>query len=250
VSGISTRGNHSVLARDWPGSLRTGAVLIDGDGAIDGVTFRDFGSKGEETFVAAVSNGSGFAAITNTVFTDFDPASSDTQVTVRIIDGADSAVSKELHRSDCLMEGNKTFAKGANWVQAHTIYQAKKGLVRRNLSDGARVGYYGDFWSTRGITIMENEFLACEHGVQLKLSPTPLPFADSFSHEDYVIGPNRIESSGANVSIDTLGPPTATRYIRNIAVDRSLTLENFGGVVTRTGAELSSRRGCNPFKRS
>lgn len=241
VSGITMRGNHSSLADGWRGTLRTGGVLLEGDGLIDKVTFRDFGSLGSETFVANISEGAGSAAITNCVFTDWVPSASDTQVTVFFIGG---------FRPFALMEGNDTRVSGAgNWVQGHTIYEASKGLVRNNRTSGARTGYYGDFFATRGITIEGNQFLGCEHGVQLQLSPTAgddLEMPKYFSHENYTIGPNEIESSGANVLLDTLGPSTATRYIRFISVDASLSLENNGATnVTRTG--VVARKGCNPF---
>jgi hypothetical protein len=246
VTGIRTRGNHSKLASGWKGTLRTGGVLLEGDGAIDSVRFSDFGSKGAETFVGIVSNGAGDARITGCAFDEFDPTSSDDQVTVFAIM---CELAADAYRSDALMENNSVVASGKNQVQAHTIYQTLKGRVQKNRSASALVGYYGDYYRTKHVDISLNEFLGCEHGVQLKLSPTPEDIARNFAHEDYTIGPNRIESSGANVSIDTVGPPTDSRFIR-VSVDRSLTLENFGGVVTRTGADLSTRRGCNPFKRS
>ena len=224
VSGLTLRGNHSKPS----GARRTGGVLLYGDGQIDGVTFRDFGSSGSETFVALITDSPGPASITNCLFTDFNPTTSDTQVTVYFIAG---------DRKQVLMEGNETRANGG-WVQGHTIYQARKGLVRNNRTYGARIGYYGDYFSTRGITIEGNKFIGCEYGVQLQLSPTS-EIADPgyFSHEDYTIGRNEIESSGANVKLDTLGPSTATRFIRGIAVDASLTLENYGATnVTRSAS--------------
>lgn len=228
ASGITTRGNHPALADRWTTSLRTGGVLLEGDGAIDGVQFRAFGSRSDETFVATVADGTGPASITNCLFDDFDPASSDTQVTVFLIGGK---------RSFALMEGNETRASGqGNWVQGHTIYEASEGVVRNNRSTGAKVGYYADFWTNRNRTIQNNHFLGCEHGVQLTLSPTAGDDPDLpkyFSHEDYTIGWNEIESSGANVSLNTLGPSTATRFIRNIEVDSRLSLENYGATDVR-----------------
>lgn len=226
VQGITAIGNHSLIADRWKSvrqSLRTGGVLLEGDGSIDNVTFKDFGSLGAETFVAVVSEGQGPASITNSLFTDWDSSSSDTQVSVYFIAG---------ERDSVLMEENETRATGkGNWVQGHTIYQARKGLVRNNRTFGARVGYYGDFFATKGITIETNQFWDCEHGVHLQLSPTAGDDVESpkyFSHEDYVIGENDIQSSGANVSLNTLGPSTETRFIRNIRVHPSLSLENFG----------------------
>lgn len=228
ASGIRTIGNHSVLADRWKGTLRTGGVLLEGDGAIDGVTFSDFGSLGSETFVGVVSGGTGKASISNCLFAGWNPSTSDTQVTVFMIDG---------ERSFASMEGNETRASGAgNWVQGHTIYQASRGLVRGNRTFGARAGYYGDFWATKGITIEGNRFLGCDHGIQLQLSPTAgndLELPKFFSHEDYTIGANEIESRLANVSLNTYGPSTSTRFIRNISVDPSLSLENFGATDVR-----------------
>jgi hypothetical protein len=137
-------------------------------------------------------------------------------------------------RELALMEDNETRASGAeNWVQGHTIYQAKKGLVRRNRTRGARTGYYADFWTNRRITIDDNSFLGTEHGIQIQLSPTPADLAANFSHEDYTIGWNEIESRLENVLLDTLGPSTDTRFIRKIAVDPRLSLINRGATDVR-----------------
>jgi hypothetical protein len=251
VKGISLRGNQSLLAPGWQGALRTGGVWLDGDGAIDHVTFHDFGARGIEAFVAVIADGSGAASITNCLFTDWVASASNTQVTVFLIAGTRDPAAPGLiagSRSSCLMEGNETQAGAGNWVQGHTIYQVTGGTVRNNKTTGARIGYYGDYFATKGITIEGNQFLGCEHGVQLQLSPTGETDADPayFSHENYTIGPNAIQSTGANVMLDTLGPSTATSYIRNIAVDASLSLENNGATnVTRTG--IAAKKGCNPF---
>jgi hypothetical protein len=237
VTGIGTIGNHSRLADRWKSrgqSLRTGAVLIEGDGSIDDVTLSDFGSLGAETFVAIVAKGSGQASITRTHFKDFDPSTSDSQVTVRAVTGMESEPG--LPRPFVLMEENLTEASGSNLVQAHTIYQALRGLVRYNTGRGIDIGYYGDYYATKGIKIVDNDF-ECRHGVALYLSPTAgadTELPKSFSHEDYTIGWNRIVSSGANVSLNTNGPSTATRFIRHIAVDARLSLESFGDIdITR-----------------
>lgn len=244
VKGLHLRGNQSLIAPGWLGALRTGGVWLDGDGVIDHVTFHDFGSLGKETFVATVADGSGPASITNCLFTDWVPFASNTQVTVFFIAGT---------RATCLMEGNETRAGAGNWVQGHTIYQVSGGTVRNNRTLGARVGYYGDYFATKGITIEGNKFLGCEYGVQLQLSPTALD-ADprDFSHEHYTIGPNQIESTGKNVLLNTYGPMTPTRFIRSIAVHASLSVENSGAEFTRFGDApprvLATRKGCNPFR--
>jgi len=60
----------------------------------------------------------------------------------------------------------------------------------------------------------------------------------------------KIVSRSANVKLDTLGPTTATRYIRNIAIDANLSLENTGGTnVTRTGLPPATNGGCNWLRR-
>lgn len=250
VKGITVRGNHSSLANGWQGSLRTGGVLLYGQALIDGVTFKDFGAIGAETFVAEIV---GSGDITDSLFTDFDPQSSDDQVTVfRTIASENGELASTVR---AIHEHNTTNAPGSKLVQAHTIYQSP-GLIRFNKSVGADVLYYGDYFNNRDITIEENDADACLHGVQLKLSPTPRPQADSFSHENYTIGPNRFRSSGANVSLDTCGPSTSTRFIRRIAIDAGLSLENaeYGGLpgaanITRTGLPDPARKGCNPLAR-
>lgn len=227
VSGITAIANHSLLADRWNAkrqTLRTGGFLVEGDGAIDGVTVKDCGSLGAETFVALVTGGTGPASITNSVYTDHRPSSSNDQVSVFAIVGPEFG--SDALRPSASMEGNLTYTPGSDWVQAHTIYQAEHGRVRRNRSVGARFLYYGDYFATKGIEIDDNDADLCKHGVQLRLSPTPLPAAAAFSHENYRIGPNRFASSGANVSLDTCGPSTSTRFIRGIYVDPSLTIEN------------------------
>jgi hypothetical protein len=58
VGGLTTIGNHSALADRWKAArqtLRTGSVVIEGDGAIERVTMRNFGALGLESFIAVVS---------------------------------------------------------------------------------------------------------------------------------------------------------------------------------------------------
>jgi hypothetical protein len=243
VKGGTLIGNHSVLAERWRAqgkTLRTGGPLLYGDARLDSVTVRDCGSLGAESFVAEIV---GTGAIVGCTYTDHDPSASDDQVTVFRVIGSENC--EWMSGTPCLMERNTTNTPASKLVQAHCVYSCP-GVVRNNKSVGAQVFYYGDYCGTRDVTIEENEADDCEHGVQLKLSPTPLPFAERFFHERYTIGPNRFRSSGANVSLDTCGPPTPTRFIRDIKVDSSLSLENFGATnVTRI--TVPQRRGCNPF---
>lgn len=211
VSGITTIGSHSALADRWKARgkvLRTGSVLLEADASIDRQTAKNFGSLGAETFVREIV---GSGSITNSTFADYDPASSDDQVTVNRVMGVHA-----LH------EGNVTYASGDNQVQAHTIYLAQRGLVRNNKSFGARVFYYADYFQNKGLGFVGNECRGAEHAVQLKLSPA----GDDFSHQDYWIAENDFQSWGANVSLDTCGPPTPRRFIRNIRIHPSLSVEN------------------------
>jgi hypothetical protein len=243
VNGLSFRGNQSKLAPTWQGPLRTGAVWLDGDGAIDHVAFHDFGAIGKETFVAVVAEGFGRASITNYRFTDFVPSASDTQVSVSMIAG---------EYEMALMETNDTDAP-RGWVQAHTIYRAKNGIVRNNKTK-CRIGYYADYFGNKNRTIVGNEFTEAEYGIQLQLSPTGENGIDPayFFHEIYTIGPNVIQSTGPNVLLDPMGPQTATRYMRNFQIDAGLTMENRGATgVVRTGVSSHvpdpARKGCRPF---
>lgn len=202
--------------------------------------------------------------ITDCSFGRYEEADSNDQVTMRMIAGGMGERTPnewvQHMRAFAYQTGNDSTVNvtpglthvvgGPNMVQAHTLYQTLRGLVEGNRSHGCVAGYYGDFYKTKGVTIRNNEFLACRnHGVQIQLGPTG-PGNEQFSHEGYVIGPNRIESGGANVYMDTYGPPTATRYIRDIRIDAALTVENKGAtdVVTMAGTvpleDLRKRRGC------
>lgn len=228
VSQLTLRGNHSKLT----GPRRTGAVLLYGDGSIDGNALLDFGSLGSETLVAAIVDGTGPASITRNRFGEFNPLTSDTQVTVYFTAG---------DREQVLHQGNETDAP-EGWVQGHTIYQARGGLVMHNKTV-CRIGYYGDYFATKRIKIVGNRFLRSQYGVQLQLSPTAED-ADPryFSHEDYTIGWNEIESSGANVLLNTYGPSTATRFMRGFSIDRRLSLLNVNdGATDITRADFCAR---------
>jgi hypothetical protein len=146
-------------------------------------------------------------------------------------------------REYALMEDNETRASGPeNWVQGHTIYQAKKGLVTRNRTSGARIGYYADFWTTKGITIHRQLVLR-----NRARDPDPALADARRRHEAPKFSRtritrlvwNEIESRLENVSLDTLGPSTDTRFIRKIAVDPRLSLRNVGA--TEVTRELQCR---------
>jgi hypothetical protein len=249
IEGVTLVGNHSKYAERWREAglmFRTGAVLEYGRGLIDGVMYRDFGatrapgqpkSVSSETFVAEIV---GSGTIRGGVHTGYDPASSDDQVTVNRIIGSENG--ERVTDEPCVIEGCQTTAAGENQVQAHTIYWATQGVIRKNVTRGVNVAVYGDWGVTKGIAVTENDFEARAHGVQLKLSP-----GYEFSHEGYVIGMQRMVTGGANVSLDCVTPPTAKRFIRDIAVDVNLSLENvneWAERVTRPGVDLSRRRGC------
>lgn len=251
IHGGAVNANHSLLADRWKAkgkSLRTGGIVQYGQGKIDGVTIRDCGALrapgqppeiSSETFVAEIVGG---GSITGCTFKDHDLGTSDDQVTVFRVMASENG--EKMSDVPCLQEGNTTHAPGSRWVQAHCIY-GMPGVVRHNKSVGGYAFYYGDYFKTKGVDISMNEGEDIVHGVALKLSPTPLPNADHFSHEDYNIGPNKFDSSNVNVLLDPYGPQTATRYIRNIKVDANLSLLNRGATeVMRTGVEVSKRKGC------
>lgn len=181
------------------------------------------------------------------------------QITVRVLTGGMGERTPgewvQHMRAFAYQSGNRTVASGKNLVQAHCIYQCLRGRVDHNSSEGATIFYYGDFLKTKGVEIDFNVATGCYHGVKLALSPTAEGMgnaADQFSHEDYTIGPNnRFSGNGPNVQLDTMGPSAATRFIRNIKVAASLSLENKGAEnVTRIGAAPvtppapKGKRGC------
>ncbi len=187
--------------------------------------------------------------ITDCVADGYDELDSNNQVTVRMIAGniGERTPGEWIQhmRAYAYQSGNNTIATGKNFVQAHTIYQVLRGSIANNKSQGAAIGVYGDFDSTTNLNISLNQFLTCDYGIRLLLSPTG-PGFEQFSHENYTIGPNMITSSGPNVSLDTCGPSTPTRYIRNFSIDSALSLEAIGATnITRTGA--IAKKGCNPF---
>ena len=265
-------------------TLRIGAVALAGhQAAIEGVHVTNYGAYKYEGFPLYIQGA--YGQYDRNLIAQLDPAThifdadlpddqcshitdcladgyvelSDVgdQVTVRFVGGSvgeRTPLEWIYHnRAFSYQTGNRTVASGSNAVQGHTVYQSLRALVEKNKTEGTQVGYYGDFYKTKGVEIRLNEFgteaAPCYYGVQLLLSPVAAGMgnaADDFSHEDYVIGPNKIVSRSANVKLDTLGPSTATRYIRNISVDAALSLENNGATnVTRTG--VVAKRGCNPL---
>lgn len=246
--------------------LKTGATILQGhNAAIEKCGAHNFGalrnSKGEyaEAFPFMICGAMGapdrdalatldpekyiFDAegtpshIIDCTFTGYDPSSSDDQVTVFAITtsvgepgGWNTGNWKQLFRANAYQTGNSVVASGNNLVQAHTIYEVLKGTIRGNTSVGAYVGTYGDFYSTKNLDIYENSFRQTWQGIRILLSPDGSNPQD-FYHEGYNIGPNDIESSDVDVYIDTLAnlrPTSATRYIRNMNVDKSLSLRAVG----------------------
>lgn len=248
VKGITARGNHAALSHGWRGSLRTGSVLLEGAATVDGVTSKDFGAVGAETFVVEIV---GSGDIRNSVFTEHDPDCSNDQVTVFRTIASENGESTSPVTS--IHEHNLTNAPGSKLVQAHTIYLSP-GVVRLNKSVGADVLYYADYFKNSDRTIEHNDAKDCIHGVQLKISPTAgtdLEMPKYFSHERYVIGVNNFQSRGVNVSLDTCGPPTDTRFIRNISVARSLSLENVEYEGKPGAVDITrppEKKGCGPLR--
>lgn len=266
--------------------LNIGAVLLSGHEAIIETHVTNYGAWGSENFPLVITGGIGqpdrdaiaklervshifddglseaeSSHIVNCLADGYDESSND-QVTVRMIVGnmgeRNPGEWVQHFRRYAYQSGNRTVASGKNLVQSHTIYQSLAGSIDHNYSMGARVGVYGDFYSSKGLDISLNEFTDCDHGIALYLSPTG-PGAAQYSHEGYTIGLNKIESRGANVDLWTLEDeweaqghaPTEMRYIRDISIDGSLSVNNVGATrITRTGIERTQARGCNPFRRS
>ena len=168
------------------------------------------------------------------------PDSND-QVTARMIlgsTGQDAAGNwHQLMRRHCYHMGGDTTSSGENHMQGHTIYQALSGKIMHNTAKGIQVQTYGDYLTTRGVEVDFNTAVDCYHAVQLMLSPPTVPpddeitirLKEQFSHSDYKIGVNnQFSTRGANVRLDTLGPSTPTRFIRNIEVPMKYTLDDKG----------------------
>lgn len=255
----------SAAAARWKAKnkpLRIGAVHLSGhQAAIENVLVVNWGALGTEGFPLFIQGAIGqydrnliaqldpalyiydagvadaqCSHITECNAEQYIQAGTDAQVTVSYIAGSVGERTPgqwiQHTRAFAYQSGNSTIATRPNHVQTHTLYQCIRGRIDHNYSRGIHAGYYGDFYATKGVTIRDNEFLDCYHGVQLLLAPAG-PCPEQYSHEYYVIGPNRIEGNGPNVRLDTLGPSTARRYIRNITVDTNLSLENNGATNVR-----------------
>jgi hypothetical protein len=281
VRGLTLVGNHSLLADRWRAKnkvLRTGGCILQGhNAAIENVRFVDFGALKmpgvyAEGFPAVICGAMGApdrnkvaqldgtthvydsigepSHITGCTFDGFAPSSSNDQVSVFVIigsagepGGVGSGNWQQTMRANCHQSNNAVEASGSNSVQGYTIYNALRGRVAGNRTRGVSMGYYGDYYATKGIVIEGNDFEALNHGVALYLSPTAgddphLP--EQFSHEDYTIGANRIRSAGANVSLNSFGSSTSTRFIRGIRVHPDLSLESVGAEFTREGCGLAA----------
>jgi hypothetical protein len=257
--------------------LRIGAAILSGhEAAIEDVHITNYGAWGQEVFPLVIDGGIGqpdrnAIALLDPALYIFDAGipddqcshitgctvdgyceDSNDQVTVRMIVGNSGEIAPDVWRQHfrafAYQSGNHTIATGKNIVQCHTIYQSLRGRIDNNSWTGVQVGVYGDYCTTKGLNVLANEGDA-NYGMEFFLSPTAgasKTFADQFSHENYIIGPNKLASKVADVRIDTLGPSTATRFIRNISVDASLSLSNNGATnVTRTGTP--TKKGCSPF---
>lgn len=261
--------------------FRMGAVALAGSkAAIEKVHVTNHGSYKYENFPLRIQGAYGMydrnlIARTDPATHIFDDGVSDSEashMTGCLVDGYDESSNNQVsahfiagsvgertpgewvhhYRAFSYQTGNRTIgAPGSNMLQAHTCYQSLRALIEKNFAEGVVAGYYGDYHKTKAVTIRFNEFgtdaLPCYHGIQIQLSPTAEGMgnaADYFSHEDYDLGPNKIVSRAHQVKLDTLGPPTATRFMRGFKVDASLSLDNQGAEVTRTGIEAQERGGC------
>jgi hypothetical protein len=196
--------------------------------------------------------------ITDCSLDGYATADTDTQVTCGLIQGniGERSPGEWVQHMRAFAYASRVTARIAdprpNRVQLVTLYQTLRGRVDNCWSDGLSVGYYGDTYSSKGIELLYNAFLNCGyHGVHLPLSPGG-PCPEQYSHEDYLIdASNTITSQGMNVMLDTLGPATPTRYIRNIGVDPKFSLGLNGAAVITRSPGAPERKGCrwNPFAR-
>lgn len=269
--------NHSKFVDRWRGlgfPLRTVVAQLHGHGQlISKVTGVDIGAwrtdpaVGAETFPFACTGVDGsmdstpivqldpathiFSAttrapeISDCTFSGYVPEASNDQVTVSLIVGAFGEAAgwnlgdwRYTWLSDWLMTRNTVLASGKNLVQAFTAYLGKKGRCVGNYTEGADIGFYGDYLQSENSTIETNQFLKCRHGVSLYLSTTPRPLSDNFYHKGYRIGPNKIDSRDQNVSLNTYndqwikyegGVDPAQRVIEGIGVHSSLSVEALNG---------------------
>lgn len=278
-------------------------VLIQGhDAEIRGAHFSDFGawrqnpSIGAEVFPAMISGAFAGpdrhalwnapadavfepATIADCSADNFDLASSNDQVTVFMITGGicNSRIADPweevgawrhiMRRSPTIINPTVSVAGSPdkNLVQACTIYQCESGgKVSGAKTPGCNIGYYGDFFKTRGVEISDNDFRKVWCAIRLLLSPSGVD-AEHFSHEGYVIQRNQYDSLWDDVNLDTLAADGArlhngfaapeSRYIRKIAIEASARVSNAGATeVTRfplpnEGPGAAGNKGCNPFGR-
>lgn len=266
-------------------SLRiSGAGLQGHDAQMSGIVLSDFGAYGHEAFPLWIA-GSDSGYDKNALYTvdprhvfdedtpssrmeykfvDYQAEKSNDQVTVGMIIGATCAEKirespwaelgpwRQIMRRAASLTYDVT-ARGQNIVQGGTIYQCLQGLVDGCSTDGAAIGVYGDYFSTRGLRITaNNKFMGGTWGVAFRLSPTAqdadtLP--EQFSHEDYVIEKFECDAGAGDVYLNADLPNTDRRYIRNMAVDERLRLVNEGnraGVV-KIPAPGTKKKGCRPW---
>lgn len=287
VRNLSFISNHSRLsgyASALGVSLRITAACLQGnEPLIDNCKAIDFGAHGHESFPFVLTGAldgndrhalknlpEGFllegARISNTEFLGYVPDASNDQVTVNMITGITCPGEiaspwkelppwRQIMRKKAELLNNKVTASGKNIVQGLTIYQAVDGLVDGNKTDGACIGYYGDYLTTKGVHITpNNSFMGGTWGVAIRLSPTAGDtddLASQFSHEDYVIEKFKCNAGAGDVYLNADLPNTDKRYIKNMVVDGRLRLINEGG---RAGVVLipapdTKKKGCNPFRR-
>lgn len=287
VKNLKIVGQHSKLSERAKGlgvSLRITAVCLQGSNTtIDSVQAVDFGAHGYEAFpfvitgvldgldrhaFSAVDPGFMFgpATISNTDFSGYVPDASNNQVTVNMIVGGtcpgqittspwqELAPWRQIMRQRAEIRDCKASATGKNIVQGFTVYQAIRGLIDGCSTDGAAIGVYGDYYSTKGLHVTpNNSFMGGDWGAVFRLSPTTANvsgLAEQFSHEDYVIGKFQCNAREGDVYLNADpmpdGSQPTTRFIRNIAVDERLRVGNEGnraGVVLIPGPH-TKKRGC------
>jgi hypothetical protein len=166
---------------------------------------------------------------------------------------------RQIMRKNAQILNPKVTAPGKNIVQACTIYQCLEGLIDGAKTDGAIIGVYGDYLSTKKLHITaNNSFKNGVWGVAFRLSPSTAGvqgLAEQFSHEDYIIEKFESNATAGDVYLNVDPMPDGsfppTRYIRNIAVDERLRIVNEGnraGVVKIPSPD-TKKGGCrNPFK--
>lgn len=296
VKNVRLVANFSKLAKrvkdlGVPSLRITGCGLLGHDAQLDNIELSDFGAYGYENFPLWIAGTNSaydhnalyclddsyvydeagtVSSINNTRFVDYVPEASNNQVTVRMITGSTCAAKlvenpwgefapwRQLMRRDLAFLDNVTTCPPdvPNIVQGITGYQCLKGLVSRNKSTGASIGYYSDYCRNKGIHITaDNSFTGGVWGAIIRLSPSAAGTPDlelQFSSEDFVIE-NFTTDAGAGavyLNQDPLpdGSFPASRYVRNIAIDERLKprVVNVGdraGVVWIPSPQ-TKRRGC------